>query len=95
MIDWSTDWLITRVRRDDNEGEEPPDASDDSGGDGSGVDVTALLHESPDGEPKRVGNRELVLHHVRLGVARVGVVPLVRRKTGKGELEEKRRENDG
>ena len=46
-----------------------------------GRDVTALLHEGPDGEPHGVAERELVDEHLLL-VAGVRVVPLVRAEPG-------------
>jgi len=49
-----------------------------------GVEVWALLHERPDGEPEAVGHRELVLNGLgsRAGVR---ILPLVRRETGHDE----------
>ena len=39
--------------------------------------ITALLHEGPDGEPHGVAEAELVDQYLRLLGARVRVVPLV------------------
>lgn len=36
-----------------------------------------LLHQGADSEPEAVEEGEVVLHHVRAGVAGMGVVPLV------------------
>ena len=66
------------VGRDDDKGEEPPHPADDARGHGARVDVGALLHQRADGEPERVGEREDVLEHGAVRVARVRVVPLVR-----------------
>ena len=69
---------VRRVRRDDDEREEPPHAADDTCRHGSRVDVGALLHQRTDGEPERVRQREDVLELGAVRVARVWVVPLVR-----------------
>ena len=37
-----------------------------------------MLHESPDAEPETIEQRKIVFHHVRVWVARMGIVPLVR-----------------
>ena len=52
------------VGGDDDQGEEPPDAAHDPGGGRPGVEVGALLHQSPHGEPETVGEGEVVLDHV-------------------------------
>lgn len=36
-----------------------------------------MLHESSNSEPETIKQRETVFHYVRVGVAGVGVVPLV------------------
>ena len=69
---------VGRVRRDDDECEEPPHAADDARRHGTRVDVGTLLHQRADGEPERVRQREDVLEHGAVRVARVRVVPLVR-----------------
>lgn len=43
-----------------------------------GVQIAALLHESPDSEPEAVRQRELILNDVLPGVTRMWIVPLVR-----------------
>ena len=47
-----------------------------------------MLHERADGEPEAVEERELVLHLVRVRVARVRVVPLVRTEARDDEQHE-------
>ena len=82
---------VGRVGRDDDQGEEPPDASHDPGGHSPGVHVRPLLHQSAHGEPETVGQVEGVLHLVRVRVARMRVVPLVRaeaRQHEDGEADE-------
>ena len=49
-----------------------------------GRDITALLHERADGEPHGVTERELVDQHLRLVIAGVRVVPLVRTESETG-----------
>jgi len=44
-----------------------------------------LLHQRADGKPEAVGERELVVDVVGVGVARVRVVPLVRTEPGDDE----------
>ena len=69
---------VRGVGRDDDEREEPPHSADDASRHGARVDIGALLHQRADGEPERVGQREDVLEHRAVRVARVRVVPLVR-----------------
>jgi len=40
--------------------------------------MMTLLHQRADGKPEAVGQRELVVYDVRVGVALVWAVPLVR-----------------
>ena len=40
-----------------------------------------LSQKRPCDEPKRIGDRKLILHEVIIWITRVGVVPLVRRET--------------
>lgn len=42
-----------------------------------GQKVTALLHEGANGKPQTVGETEVVFQVVRVGVARVRVLPFV------------------
>ena len=42
---------------------------------GNGELLLTLLHERADSEPERVEQIELILHHVRVRIARVRVVP--------------------
>ena len=45
-----------------------------------GIESRSLTEESASNEPETVGDGELILDHVAFGVARVRVVPLVRRE---------------
>lgn len=45
-----------------------------------GQEVTALLHKWADGKPHAVEEGELVLQVIRVGVARVRVLPFIRRE---------------
>ena len=76
---------VGRVGGDDDQGEEPPDASHDPGGHSPGVHVRPLLHQRAHGEPETVGQVERVLHLVRVRVAGVRVIPLVRAEAGQHE----------
>lgn len=49
------------------------------------AEATTLLHESPDSKPETIEQRKIVFHHVRVRVARVRVVPLVRAEPAQGE----------
>ena len=49
-----------------------------------GRDITALLHEGANSEPHGVTERELVDQHLRLVIAGVRVVPLVRTESETG-----------
>jgi hypothetical protein len=49
------------------------------------IQVGALLHERPDREPERIGERELILDQFVLEIAGMGVVPLVGREPGHHE----------
>lgn len=42
-----------------------------------GQKVTALLHEGANGKPQTVGETEVIFQVVRIGVARVRVLPFV------------------
>ena len=46
------------------------------------IQIGALLHQRPNGEPETVGDGELVLLHVVFGVTGMRIVPLVRGETG-------------
>lgn len=46
------------------------------------IEEHTLLHESSNGEPQTVEDRELVLHRVRVGITWVGVTPLVGGEAG-------------
>ena len=48
-----------------------------------------MLHEGADREPHRVAERKLVDEDLRLVVAGVGVVPLVRAEPGEDEEEDR------
>ena len=74
---------VGRVRRDDDEREEPPHPADDARRDGLRVDVGALLHQGADDEPEAVRQREGVLEDDRsVRVARPRVGPFVRTESG-------------
>ena len=47
-----------------------------------------MSQEGTSDEPETVGHRELILHYVRFCVARMWVVPLVRRETSHDEQSE-------
>lgn len=49
---------------------------------------TALLHEATNSEPQRVQKSKLILQHIRVGVARVRIGPLVGAESGDNEQEE-------
>lgn len=44
------------------------------------AEATTLLHESPNSKPETIEQRKIVFHHIRVWVARVRVVPLIRAK---------------
>lgn len=44
------------------------------------AEATTLLHESPNSKPETIEQRKIVLHYIRVGVAWVRIVPLVRAK---------------
>lgn len=46
------------------------------------IEEHTLLHESSNGEPQTVEDRELVLHRVRVGITGMGVTPLVGGEAG-------------
>jgi len=69
---------VSCVGRDDDQGKEPPHATNDASRHGPRVDVRSLLHQRADGEPEGVGKGEDVLEDGTVWVARVRVVPLVR-----------------
>ena len=52
------------------------------------AEATTLLHESPDSKPETIEQRKIVFHHIRVWVAGMWVVPLVRAKP-RGESREK------
>ena len=53
-----------------------------------GIESRSLAQEGARNEPETVGDGKLVLDHVAVGVARVRVVPLVRRETRHDEQRE-------
>lgn len=53
------------------------------------AEATTLLHESPDSKPETIEQRKIVFHHIRVWVAGMRVVPLVRAKPREGESREK------
>jgi len=87
-VDGQKGGQVGRVRRDDDESEEPPRAADDPRRDGARVHVGALLHQRAHHEPERVRQRERVLEvdATRVDDARPPVVPLVYLKNRTSEL---------
>ena len=81
-LDCQESGQVSRVGRDDDEGEEPPHTPHYTGRDGPRIDVGPLLHEGADGKPEGVRQGEDVLKNVVIGVARVWVVPLVGAEAG-------------
>lgn len=53
------------------------------------AEATTLLHESPNSKPETIEQRKIVFHHIRVWVAGMRVVPLVRAKPREGESREK------
>lgn len=52
------------------------------------AEATTLLHESPDSKPETIEQRKIVFHYIRVWVAWVGIVPLVRAKPTRREQRE-------
>ena len=77
LVDGEECGEVGGVGGDDDQGEEPPDAADYPGGGCPGVEVRALLHESPHGKPEAVGESEVVLDRVAGVDTGVGSGPLI------------------
>ena len=69
------------VAGDDDQGEEPPDGAHYPGAGRLGVEPRALAEEGAGDEPEAVVDAELVLHDIIVHHTRMGIVPLVRRKS--------------
>lgn len=41
------------------------------------AEASTLLHESSNSKPETIEQGEIVFHYIRVGIARVGVIPLV------------------
>lgn len=54
------------------------------------AEATTLLHESPNSKPETIEQRKIVFHYIRVGIAWMGVVPLVGAEPKKGGRETER-----
>lgn len=52
------------------------------------AEATTLLHESPNSKPETIEQRKIVFHYIRVWVAWMRVVPLIRAKPIKGKSTE-------